>query len=250
MLPVAPIPLLKHRARLLARRESIPLYTALDRVAKQEGFERWSLLAAQPHRSAAPDVAPLQVVTTLPPLLPTLTEGDLVLIGARPGQGKTLLGLRLLLEAVLSGRRALFFTLEYTETDTRARLEKLRGSIAGSATTQPTDGIEIVASDDISADTIAAHLEGVPPGTVIVVDYLQILDQDRRKPPLGEQVDVLRRLARTRGIVLATLSQIDRRFDGAQDAPPTWDEVRLPNPVAKAAFTKTCFLHAGHIHFG
>lgn len=250
MLPVAPIPLLKHRARLLARRESIPLHAALDRVAKQEGFERWSLFAAQPHQSAAANAVPRRAGTTTPPLLPKLAEGDLLLIGARPGQGKTLLGLRLLLEAVQSGRRAVFFTLEYTEADTRARLEKLQGGMAGSVTRQPIHGIEILASDDISADTIAAHLEGAPRGTVIVVDYLQILDQDRRKPPLNEQVGVLRRLVRTQGIVLAILSQIDRRFDVAQDEPPTWDEVRLPNPVAKAAFTKICFLHAGHVRFG
>ncbi|MBB4000809.1 hypothetical protein GGR04_004690 [Aureimonas pseudogalii] len=144
----------------------------------------------------------------------------------------------------------MFFTLEYKQADRRARFDRLRGGIAGSATTQSTGVIEIGASDDVSAGTIADHLERAPRGTVAVIDYLQILDQDRRKSPLGEQVDVLHRLSRTQGAVLAVLSQIDRRFGVAQGGLPTRDDVRLPNPVAMAAFNKTCFLNAGQLRFG
>ena len=43
----APLYHLKRKAKLLSRAENIPLHEALDRVAKQEGFGAWSLLAAK-----------------------------------------------------------------------------------------------------------------------------------------------------------------------------------------------------------
>ena len=42
----APIYQLKRNAKRLSREEKIPLHEALDRVAAQEGFGGWSLLAA------------------------------------------------------------------------------------------------------------------------------------------------------------------------------------------------------------
>lgn len=244
MRPIAPLPLLKRRARLLARRDGIALHAALDRIAKSEGYARWSLLAS---RSAAAQTSSSTSShdARLPALLPRLTEGDLLLLGGRPGQGKTLLGLRLLMEAAASGRRAVFFTLEYTEAQTRARLAGLQAGSSRAA----EDGVEIVASDDICASTIVAHLAGSNRGTIAVVDYLQILDQDRTKPPLRDQIEVLRRLARTEGFVLAFLSQIDRRFVGGDAALPDMNDIRLPNPVASGVFTKACFVHAGRMSF-
>ncbi len=47
MQPSAPVHHLKRRARLLSRKESIPLHLALDRIAAGEGFCSWSLLAAR-----------------------------------------------------------------------------------------------------------------------------------------------------------------------------------------------------------
>ncbi len=43
----APIYHLKRQARLLARREDIPLHAALDRLAAAEGFPNWNMLAAK-----------------------------------------------------------------------------------------------------------------------------------------------------------------------------------------------------------
>jgi replicative DNA helicase len=44
-------------------------------------------------------------------LFPHFRPGDLVLVGARPGQGKTLMSLELAVEAMRSGHRAAFFSL-------------------------------------------------------------------------------------------------------------------------------------------
>ncbi len=225
----APIFRLKRRARLLARDEKIALHEALDRIAREEGYAGWSLLAA----AAAAD-GPSKA------MLSRLVEGDLLLLGARPGHGKTLLGLQLLLDAVREGRRAVFFTLEYSEREAR---ERLRAADPGAG--RLGDRLEIVTSDDISADYVIGYLAGAPRGTVAVIDYLQILDQQRSKPPLSDQVRALRTFARDTGCVLGFISQIDRAFDPERKPLPDIGDIRLPNFVDPGLFTKVCFLHDG-----
>lgn len=229
----APIFQLKRRARLLARHDKIALHEALDRIARDEGFVAWSLLAVQ---------AAAQTPATT--MLSQLTHGDLLLLGARPGHGKTRLGLQLLLDAVREGRDAVFFTLEYSAQEARQRIHALEGAADGVG-----DSVDIVTSEDISADYIIAHLSGSPRGTVAVVDYLQILDQQRSKPALADQLRVLRAFTRENGIVLVFISQIDRAFDPANKPLPDIQDIRLPNPVDIGFFTKACFVHNGEIRF-
>ena len=102
----APVFILKQQARVLSRKEKLPLYQALDRIANREGFNTWSLLAAK-------------AVTDRPcsTFLDQLNPGDLALIAARPGQGKTLFSLKLAVETIRRGNRASFFTLEFTPAD-------------------------------------------------------------------------------------------------------------------------------------
>lgn len=165
MLLSAPIYKLKRRAKLLAREKKIPLHEAQDRIAHDEGFPAWSALSARIGSGLTPIC-----------LLPSLTDGDMLLLGARPGHGKTILGLRLLIDAAREGRRSLFFTLEYTEQEVIDCVHAIDGK--GRVP-------EIVTSEEISADFIIGHLATAQRGTVAVIDYLQILDQQRIKPALG-----------------------------------------------------------------
>lgn len=230
MILSAPVYALKRRARLLARRESIPLSAALDRVARAEGFARWSLLAARLAEDAP-----------APRLLERLLPGDLVLLAARPGQGKTLLGLDLLLAAARCGRQAMLFTLEDSEATVRERLDGL----GVDAETR----LVIDASDTISAAHIEARLAGAASGTVAVVDYLQLLDQRRENPDLESQVATLRAFTARSGAILVLLSQVDRRFDPVRKPLPDLADVRLPNRVDFRHFTGACFMNAGRIRF-
>src|SRR5262245_52657125 len=133
---------LKRKARLLSREENIPLHSALDRIAAGEGFRRWSVLAAR--RSATPPASQLPA---------RLQPGDLRLCAAPPGHGKPLMSLELAVEAMRSGNRGVFFSLEYAERDMLARFHAI------GVETSDFDGLfEFDCSDAINADYIVKRL--------------------------------------------------------------------------------------------
>lgn len=227
----APIYYLKRKAKLLSRKEGIPLHQALDRVALQEGYNDWSFLAAQ-HSKSAPART----------LFARLEPGDLMLLGARPGQGKTLMSLELAVEAMKAGNRAIFFTLEYTEKDVLDRFQVIGGNYA-----QFNDLFEFDCSDAISSDHIISSLRSARHGTLAIVDYLQLLDQKREKPDLAVQVRALKSFAQTRGLIIVFISQIDRSYDPSEKPCPDIRDIRLPNPLDLRLFDKACFLNKGEI---
>ena len=229
----APIYHLKRQARLLSRRENVPLHDALDRVAAGEGFGSWSLLAAK-----AAEAAPAGH------LLARLTPGDMVLMAARPGQGKTLMSLELAVAAMRRGNRAVFLTLEYMHADILDRFRDIG--------VEPADFdhlFDFDNSDAISAGYIIETLRSAPRGTLAVIDYLQLLDQKRENPELMVQIRALRSFARERGLVLVFISQVDRSYDPASKPFPDIGDIRLPNPLDLSLFDKACFLNKGEIQF-
>ena len=108
---------------------------------------------------------------------------------------------------------------------------------------------ECDSSDDISSDYIVRRLATAPRGTLVVVDYLQLLDQKRENPELMFQVRALQLFARDRGLIFVFISQIDRSYDPSIKPCPDLDDVRLPNPLDLSLFTKTCFLNNGEVRF-
>ncbi|MBV7267545.1 DNA helicase [Erythrobacter ani] len=224
----SPIYQLKHRAKSMAREEGIPLHKAQDRIAQMEGFATWSLLSSKAATSLVTDV------------LGQVESGDLVLLAARPGHGKTIVGLQALLDARRENRRSFFFTLDMTENEARDRLTDM-------SNLELAKSIDVETSDEIDADFIIAALAEAAPRTIAVVDYLQLLDACRDKPELAEQIDKLRLFAASKQIVLIFLSQIDRSFDPTQRKMPSLADIRLPNPVPIEAFDRRFYLHDGEM---
>ena len=225
----APIVRLKRQAKLLARETNAPRRQALDTIAQTEGYRSWSHLAGS--RS---DQRPAQK------MLAQLVLGDLVLLGARPGHGKTLLGLELAVEAMREGRNSFFFSLEDNEPVVFERLRAL-----GVDAKAEGNSLVVDTSDDISADYIIDRVRGGRGADVVVIDYLQALDHKRRNPELAVQVERLADLASSMPSIVVAISQIDRSFDLEGKRLPELSNVRLPNPVNLSLFTKTCFLHDG-----
>ncbi len=230
----APIHRLKRQAKLLSRDRKIPLHAALDTIANGEGFKSWSMLS---HMADG-------TITSISELYGRLDPGDLVLIGARPRHGKTLLSLRLLIEAMKRGKHGLFFSLEYSFRDIAARFQSLDTDIASYASYFTFDN-----SEAICADYIIERLASEPHGSFAVIDYLQILDQNRQKPELMVQIKALQNFVRQSGMIILCISQIDRSYDAEQKSCPDLEDVRLPNPLDLRLFNKACFLNNAEISF-
>lgn len=227
----APLYILKRKARLLSRKDNIALHEALNQIASEEGYSSWSLLIAKQTGTLSADE-----------LFWQLKPGDMVLLGARPGQGKTLLSLKLLTRGIDHGNHGAFFTLEYTEQGVLERLKRIRPEWDVRSKLLVFD-----TSDAISADYIMTQMDAVPFGALIVIDYLQLLDQRRDKPALTEQVAALKKFAEKKGLILIFISQIDRFYNPVLKPYPDVHDIRLPNPLDLSLFNKMCFVQNGNI---
>ena len=215
----------------MSRERGIALNKALDHIALEEGFSTWSLLSAT-----------ATISTPSSRLLYQLAPGDLVLLGARPGHGKTMMGLKMIVDAIKLGRRGMFFTLEFTEEDVLSRIRDVGGDPALLGELFDFDN-----SDAINADYIIDRMTGAQSGTVIVIDYLQLLDQKRDNPELMQQVRALKSFAGENGLIVVFISQIDRAYDPSLKPCPDLADVRLPNPLDLTLFDKSCFLNNGRV---
>jgi hypothetical protein len=225
----APVYRLKRQAKKLSRTSGVPLHEALNTIALQQGFNSWSLLTARAS-SSSPSKA----------LLAQLEPGDLVLLGARPGHGKTLLALELIAETVKAGRLSLLFSFEFNEQDLLERFQALGADPATFGTQFQFDN-----ADTICADYIISLLGSAAAGSLVVVDYLQLLDQRRDNPDIETQIRSLRIFAKQRGLIMVFLSQIHRTFDPSSRTCPGLGDVRMPNPLNLSLFSRTCFLNDG-----
>lgn len=219
----APVFRLKRDAKKLARERSVPLHMVLDEVAVREGFRNWShMMAARP------------VATLAAQVRAGIAPGSLVVLAARPGHGKTRLGLELAQEAVRAGQQGWFFTLDYTRRDVATLLDE-----------GETPECILDTSDEICAALILASTRDAGSGDVIVIDYLQLLDQKRVHPPLQDQLEDLKGHAQRTGAIVVAISQVDRMFDAETGDVPGFDDLRMPNPVDLSLFDRGCFLHGG-----
>lgn len=227
----SPIYKLKRQAKLLVRDNDIRLHEALNQIATKEGFKNWSHLASNYSKA-----------TPVKEIMKQISSGDMILIGARPGHGKTLLGLELAALAEEINRTGYVFTLDFNEADVWDRFEKL-----GFDTKEFDLPVVVDTSDNICTAHIIECLSSTPDDALVVVDYLQLLDQRRSNPPLDEQVWALKKFAAERGAIVVMISQIDRAFELSSNGMPSIDDIRLPNPVDLSLFDKRCFLHDGEV---
>lgn len=226
-----PIFRLKKRAHQLVRDEGIPLHRALDRVAQLEGFRNWSLLANR----YKTDPLHIQVLNQMRP-------GHTLLVGGRPRQGKTKLGLELVARAAVAGGPVAVFSLDYTEDQIRAEFARTWESCNQSPRSPIID-----VSDQICADHIVSRLHKAPGCSLVLIDYLQLLDQSRATPSLDEQLHVLTQFAKSSGCKMVFLAQIGRGFENSSKTLPDFEDVRQPNPCDLSRFDLGCFLHGGEV---
>jgi len=224
----APIYVLKSRAKALKKSKSLSMVRALDNIAQEEGYSSWSLLQSK-NASFIP--------TSDAEILAYLNPGDLMLLGARPGMGKTRFAFDLLVQALEEERKCYFFSLEYVKEDIDKQLNRFSSEKKLDAALS-SGLIKFDFSDEISAAHIIEQSsnEALDDG-LIIVDYLQLLDQKRSKPVLQTQIEALKNYAEETGVIIVFLSQIDRAFRGGEVL-PSEEDIRMPNDIDLGLFNK------------
>ena len=145
----APIYQLKRRAKLMARDEKIPLHTALDRIARDEGFAGWSLLSA---RVATSCNGERTYCPGFPMAICCCWERGPVM--ARPCSGFSSCSM----PSVTAGEVSSSLSNIPSRKPRRAS-GRWKANRRASVTT-----LEIVTSDEICADYIMRHLADASPG--------------------------------------------------------------------------------------
>ena len=99
-------------------------------------------------------------------------------------------------------------------------------------------------SDEISADYIIEKTkDGINKKLVIVIDYLQLLDEKKSNPTLQEQVFKLKKYAKEKECVVIFISRHKRELEYRADKRPLSEDIRLPNPLELRLFNKIILLH-------
>jgi len=227
----APIHVLKSQAKSLKKSESITMVEALNIVAHQEGFSSWSLL-----QSKKEEIFP----SSYSEILDFFNEGDLVLIGARPSHGKTSFTIGLFVQAIQQKRKkSYYFTLSETHKDVAGRM-----AIYDERIGENDSLFELNYSNEICADYIIKQTrKDINNQSVIVVDYLQLLDEKRINDPLQEQIEKLKDYAKEKGCIIIFISQINREVEYKDDRRPTISDIRLPNPLRTQILNKIILLY-------
>jgi len=110
------------------------------------------------------------------------------------------------------------------------------------------DLLLIGAKPGLDKTTLTLQKGTIAEGSLIAVDYLQLLDQNRSKQSLQKQIEDLKAYAKEKQCIVIFISQIDRAFDEEEQVKPNMGDVRLPNPLDMSLFNKSIFVQNGQIY--
>lgn len=185
-------------------------------------------------------------------------KGDLVLVGARPGMGKTSFALNIAANvAKKTGRQVCIFSLEMSNQQLVERMlsseamvesEKLRsGTISAEEWNRLARASEFLASCDIYIDDSAgitvtgmkAKLRKMKNLGLVVVDYLQLMQSDKkienRVLEVGDISRNLKLMAKDLGVPVICCAQLSRGPEGRTSKKPMLSDLRDSGAIEQDA---------------
>lgn len=192
-----------------------------------------------------------------------LRPGQMVVVGARPGVGKTSFALNLCVNAAAEGASVAFFSLEMSKIEIAQRLLSAQAKIGlmdiRSASirdnqwpqileaTQDLSKLDIMI-DDTPGTTVTEirakarrMLHGKEKGLVII-DYLQLLSapagtnrNDNRATIVGDMSRGIKIMAKDLGVPVVALSQLNRVVEGRTGKRPQLSDLRESGSIEQDA---------------
>lgn len=189
-----------------------------------------------------------------------LRPGQMVVIGARPGVGKTSLCLNMATNMARNGVRVAMFSLEMSRSEIAQRMLSTRSGLSLSRVRSgrimpgdwPTviDSIEDLSTlpivvDDASGTNVTEirakarrMLHGCEHG-VVIIDYMQLMSggnpRDNRATQVGEMSRGIKVMAKDLGVPVIALSQLNREVEGRTAKIPQLSDLRESGAIEQDA---------------
>lgn len=187
-----------------------------------------------------------------------LYPGQLVVVGARPGVGKSALALSIVRNITRTGTPAGFVTIEMTRRELQERLvaqeadvDALRlrkGPIAGNELGRITQAAQRISEWPIHLlenqtgwPTVSAEIQrmAAKKAEVVFVDYLQLLTMPGTDAPrwewMGQITAEAKRLAMSLGIAIVLMAQLNREVERGPKREPRLSDLRDTGAIEQDA---------------
>lgn len=187
--------------------------------------------------------------------------GEFIVLGARPSQGKTALGVSFLLAAADAGVPALMFSLEMSATELASRvlsmrsdvpLNQIRGQLHDPDTTArrlitTADETRLPVWIDDRAEHSVSSMTSVAKRAVrkhgvglVVIDYLQLMNHeggksDNQSTRVGNTSRRLKLLSRALNVPVVCLAQLNRECESRGDKKPNLSDFRESGSIEQDA---------------
>ena len=186
-----------------------------------------------------------------------MNSGDLVLIGARPGMGKTALAMNIAMNAASRKKTVAFFQLEMTKEQIVSRLLSSEAFVdnfklrVGNLNDEEWDKITEAAAritecdiylDDTASITITgikAKLRRLKNLDLVVIDYLQLMQTERGNGNRVQEVSEISRnlkiMAKELGVPVIMCSQLNRGPESRDNKRPMLSDLRESGAIEQDA---------------
>ena len=184
-----------------------------------------------------------------------LNRSDLIILGARPGMGKTAFALNIARNvSVVSGKRVAFFSLEMSKEQLASRVlsseamvggTKLRtGELSENEWTRLVEAGDLLSKADLYLDDtpgitvpeMKAKIRRLKDVDLVMIDYLQLMNSAQRIDNRVQEITrSLKIMAKELNIPVVTLAQLARAGEKRQEHRPVLSDLRDSGSIEQDA---------------